>query len=93
MTRTAEPAPMPAGRDADAHAEPREPMTLERARTLSVLRVQDVADLLGVSPKTIKRTRDVPGRIAELRGAVRYRAAIVVAWLTEERGASGKKSR
>lgn len=53
---------------------------------------EDVADLLGVCPKTVQRSR-VPGRIEELRGAARYRAAIVVAWLTEERTASGKKAR
>lgn len=70
----------------------REPMTIERARTLSVLHPQDVADLLGVSAKTVTRSR-VPGRISELARAARYRAAVVVAWLEEERGASGKKDR
>lgn len=70
----------------------REPMTLDRARTVAVLRIEDVADLLGVCPKTVQRSR-VPGRIDELRGAARYRAAVVVAWLTEERTASGKRTR
>lgn len=70
----------------------REPMTLDKARGLAVLRIEDVADLLGVCPKTVQRSR-VPGRIDELRGAARYRAAVVVAWLTEERTASGKKAR
>lgn len=70
----------------------RDPMTLERARTLAVLRIEDVADLLGVCTKTVQRSR-VPGRIEELRGVARYRAAIVVAWLTEERTASGKRTR
>jgi hypothetical protein len=67
-------------------------MTIERAKTLAVLRIEDVADLLGVHPKTVKRSR-VPGRISELSRSARYRAAVVVAWLTEERGASRKNPR
>lgn len=63
----------------------REPMTLDRARSCAVLTAEDVADLLGVSPKTVTRYR-IPGRITEFRRAVRYRAAAVVAWLTDERG-------
>lgn len=74
-TRTTEPQPQPA---------PRERMTLDVARTRAVLTIEDVADLLEVSPKTVTRHR-VPGRIKELSRAARYRAAVVVAWLTDER--------
>lgn len=76
----------------------RERMTLERARTEATLSKRDVADLLGISERTVDRRHDdkrrrIPGRIEELAPTVRYRAAAVVAWLTEERGASGKTNR
>lgn len=70
----------------------REPMTLDRARTLAVLTVDDVADLLGVHPNTVTRRRsEIPGRIAGLGAVVRYRSAVVVAWLAGETITSGPK--
>lgn len=73
---------------------PREKMTLERARGLSVLLVGEVADLLAVRPNWVyKNARKIPGQLRELKGVVRFSAPTVVAWLSGAFESSGKNLR
>ncbi len=93
--RTSEPMPAPAARPRDAaevaQREPdagREPMTLERAKTVAVLTTDDVADLVGLNRFTVYRNKQIPGRIRGIGSAVRFSAKVVLAWLNGEADAS-----
>lgn len=72
---------------------PRVKMTLAQAARESVLTAEDVADLAKLSPFTVYRSNKIPGRLRGIGRAVRFSAAVVVAWINGETAASEKRSR